>query len=97
MNEAMSNNGMETFETDLNFIRHEYYSWMKNLVDNQEDLLEKLKDAIGDNKERIISELQTISENVLKWNRFVETIIDKYKGKEELTRQLADYSIQPQR
>lgn len=97
MNEAMFNNSLETFEIDLTLIQHEYYSWVKNLVDNQEDLLEELKDAIGDNKDRIISELRTIEKNVLEWNEFVESIINKYKKQYSLIHQLEVYLIQPQR
>ena len=88
---------MENFEIDLNLIQDEYYSRVKNLVDSQEGLFEELKDAIGDNKDHIISKLQTIEKNVLEWNEFVESIINRYKGEPSLVQQLEVYSIQPQR
>lgn len=88
---------METFEIDLTFVQYEYYSWLKNLIDSQENLLEELKDATGKNKERIINELNVIDKNVLEWNRFVESIIEKYKEQENLIHQLEKYLIQPER
>lgn len=88
---------METFEIDLTFIQYEYYSWLKNLIDSQENLLEELKDATGKNKERIINELNVIDKNVLEWNLFVESIIEKYKEQENLIHQLEKYLIQPER
>ncbi len=88
---------METFEIDLTFIQYEYYSWLKNLIDSQENLLEELKDVTGKNKERIINELNVIDKNVLEWNLFVESIIEKYKEQENLIHQLEKYLIQPER
>ena len=87
----------KTFGEDLYFVRHEYYAWGKSIIDNQPQLIGELKDAVGENRERIIEELQQISYNVLKWNRFVESYICKYSKEEKFKCQLESYLHQPQR
>ena len=87
----------DTFEKDLEVIEQEYMLYGQHIFDNQDVLTEELKYAVGENREKFIEELRNISKNVIKWNLFIESYIDKYSKEENLKRQLEKYLIQPQR
>ena len=97
LDHKQSDDFRNSFDEDLDFVRHEYYAWGKSIIDNQPQLIRELNDAIGENRERIIEELQKISSNVLKWNLFVESYIHKYTSEENFKRQLESYLHQPHR
>lgn len=58
LDHKQSDDFRNSFDEDLDFVRHEYYAWGKSIIDNQPLLIRELNDAIGENRERIIEELQ---------------------------------------
>ena len=87
----------ESFENDLGIIDNEYQLWGQHITDKQEQLIEELKYAIGEHKEKIIKKLHEIDRLVLEWNTFVESIIRKYSKEKKYVRQLEIYMYQPQK
>lgn len=87
----------DSFEKDLDDIEEKYIVYGQHIIDNQDVLIDELKYAIGENRDRVIEELQNIRDNVTRWNLFIESYINKYSKEENLKRQLEKYLIQPQR
>lgn len=87
----------ESFKQDLSVVAYEYQSWGKYITENQGQLIDELKYAIGKHREDIIKELQEIEKQVLKWNSFVESVIKKYSDEKIYIRKLESYMYQPQR
>lgn len=101
MNEKINNDFLkemeESFKQDLSVVAHEYQSWGKYITENQGQLIDELKYAIGEHREDIISELQGIEKQVIKWNSFIESIIRKYSYDKKYVRKLEPYMYQPQK
>lgn len=86
-----------SFEKDLEVIEQEYMLYGQHVFDNQDALIEELKYAVGENREKVIEELRNISKNVIKWNSFIESYIERYSKEEKFKCQLEKFLIQPQR
>ena len=56
----------DSFEKDLEVIEQEYMLYGQHIFDNQDVLTEELKYAVGENREKVIEEVRTISKNVIK-------------------------------